>query len=70
MKKEPKWFQIMHHPLTDANTVIDSLSSSALDHKSVLNENELHSKRKSLTKKHENKSSNAGSQKKSIYKNT
>ena len=70
MKKEPKWFQIMHHPLTDTNIVIDSLFSSALDHKSVLNEKELHTKRKSLTKKNENKSSNAGRKKKSIYKTT
>ena len=31
MKKEPKWFQIMHPVLTDMNTVIDNLSSSALD---------------------------------------
>ena len=30
MKKEPKWFQIMHPILTDTNT-IDSLSYSALD---------------------------------------
>ena len=31
VKKEPVWFQIMHPVLTDTNTVIDSLSSSALD---------------------------------------
>ena len=31
MKNEPKWFQIIHPVLTDASTLIDSLSSSALD---------------------------------------
>ena len=31
MRKEPKWYQIMHPVLTDANTVTDSLFSSALD---------------------------------------